>query len=288
MKIKRYDSLFHIFNYSILGIASLSCLLPFLHILSVSLSSNHAILSGKVLLWPVEFSFGAYKELFIGTPIISAFQNSTIITIVGVFLSMMVTVMTAYPLSRKYFRGRKGLTLGIVFTMLFSGGLIPTFILAKNLGLLNSYWSLWLIGLVSAYNLLIMKTSFESIPPELEDASKIDGCGEFRFLINIVLPLSLPMLTTLSLFYGIHYWDLFMTVLIYINDTEKYNLAVMVQQMIQLFSLEDNVSMTNEKDIIPEMIQAASLIVMTLPMIIVYPFVQRFFVKGVMIGAIKG
>lgn len=269
----------------------LSCVLPLLHILSVSLSDAHAVTSGIVTLWPVNFSMEAYGALFKGTPIVSAFRNNVVITVVGIVCSMVGTILAAYPLSRSYFYARRTFTLVIVFTMLFGGGLIPTYLVVKSLGLVNTYGALWLPGLVSAYNMLVLKTFFENIPAEMEEAARIDGCGEVRLIVQMMLPLSMPVLAALTLFYGVGYWNAFMSVLIYIHSTDKYNLAVLVQQMIRSQSLLQELNSLQPDDVqkmTPEGIKAASIFVMITPMLIVYPFLQKYFVKGVMIGAIKG
>ncbi|TBL69387.1 carbohydrate ABC transporter permease [Paenibacillus thalictri] len=291
MKDTKGEKLFFVFNYFMLCIVGLSCLLPLIHTLSVSLSDAHAVRSGFVSLWPSGFSLESYKSLISGTPVVRAFQNSLLITVVGVVLSMVFTVMAAYPLARKSFYLRRFLTLAIVFTMLFSGGIIPTFLLIKELGLINSYWSIWLPGLVSAYNMLVLKSFLENIPAEIEEAARIDGCSELGLLTRIVLPLSLPVIAALTLFYGVHYWNIFMSVLLYIQNVEMHNLTVMVQQMVNSQSLliEINKQQPDDlSDITPEGIKSAGIIVMVLPMLIVYPLLQKYFVKGVMIGAIKG
>ncbi|GIO43576.1 carbohydrate ABC transporter permease [Paenibacillus apis] len=291
MRTTRGERWFYAFNYVILTLAGLSCLLPLIHLMAVSLSDNHAILSGTVTLWPVGWSFETYRSLFVGTRIVEAFTNSVILTVVGVGLSMLFTVMAAYPLSKRYFYARRTLTLIIVFTMLFGGGTIPTFLVLKALGLINSYWALWLTGLVSTYNMLVMRTFFESIPEEVIESAKIDGCGEYRQLLRIVLPLSMPVIATLTLFYAVGYWNSFYSVMIFIHDTTKYNLAVIVQQMVQsqtMLQEMNNLQSESVQQMTPESIKAAALFVMLIPMLLVYPFLQKYFVKGVMIGAVKG
>ncbi|GIO39853.1 ABC transporter permease [Paenibacillus antibioticophila] len=291
MRTTRGERWFYAFNYVILTLAGLSCLLPLIHLMAVSLSDNHAILSGTVTLWPVGWSFETYRSLFVGTRIVEAFTNSVILTVVGVGLSMLFTVMAAYPLSRRHFYARRTLTLVIVFTMLFGGGTIPTFLVLKALGLINSYWALWLTGLVSTYNMLVMRTFFEGIPDEVLESAKIDGCGEYRQLLRIVLPLSMPVIATLTLFYAVGYWNSFYSVMIFIHDTTKYNLAVMVQQMVQsqtMLQEMNNLQSESVQQMTPESIKAAALFVMLIPMLAVYPFLQKYFVKGVMIGAVKG
>jgi putative aldouronate transport system permease protein len=204
---------------------------------------------------------------------------------------MLFTILAAYPLSKRYFIGRRFMTMLIIFTMLFSGGLIPSYLLVKSLGLIDSYWAIWLPGLVSAYNMLIMKTFFENVPEELLDSARMDGCGEWRLAVQIVLPLSAPVLATLALFYGVSHWNSFMNVLIYINDSSKYNLSVLIQQMVAQSSLMNELQNLQEEDrqlLTPESIRSAGMTVMLIPMIVVYPLLQKHFVKGVLIGAVKG
>ncbi|SDC07678.1 putative aldouronate transport system permease protein [Paenibacillus sp. UNCCL117] len=291
MKSTASEKLFYGINYVLLAIVALLCLLPLVHLASVSLSGKDAVLSGFVSFWPVEATKESYEMLFAGTPVVRAFMNSVTITVVGVALSMVFTIFAAYPLSRKVFFGRRYLTLAIVFTMLFQGGLIPTYLVIKQLGLIDSYGSLWLPGLVSTFNMLIMRSFFENIPEELEEAARIDGSGEWRLLLRIVLPLSLPMLATIALFYGVHYWNSFFNVLIYMNSPEKYNLTVLIQQMVRSQAVLQELNAMNAEDVAnvtPEGIKAAGIMVMIIPMLIVYPLLQKYFVKGVMIGAIKG
>lgn len=291
MKATRGERIFYAANNVILGIWAASALIPLIHIAALSLSSNEAILSGKVALWPVDIVWDTYKVLFKGTRIAQAFRNSVIITLVGVSLNLLFTIIAAYPLSRSYFIGRRFFVLMIIFTMLFSGGLIPSFLLVRNLGLVNTYWALWIPALVSAYYMLVMKTFFENIPEELQDAARIDGCGEWRLILRIVLPLSMPVIAAVALFYGVGHWNSFMNVLIYMNDTNKYNLSVLIQQMVAQANLLNeirNVQPEDKEALTPESIKAAGMVVMLIPMLVVYPFLQKHFVKGVLIGAVKG
>jgi putative aldouronate transport system permease protein len=281
--------MFYGINYSLLGLIALTCLLPLLHIIALSVSQTHEIASGRVTLWPVGWNLDAFRSMIVGTRIVPAFWNSVTITVVGVTLSMLATILTAYPLSRKAFPGRRLFTLAMIFTMMFTGGLIPTYLIVKAFGLINTYWALWIPALVNTYNMLVMKSYFENIPEELEEAAKMDGCGQWRQLLQIILPLSKPVLATIGLFYAVTYWNLFMSVLIYMNQTTQYNLTVLVQQMIQNQQLLQELVMTGSQvDVVPESLKAASVMVMMLPMLIVYPFLQKYFVKGVMLGAVKG
>lgn len=285
------ESVFHKLVYVLLTLAALSCLLPFVHIASLSLSDQQSVMSGVVGLWPRGWSLEAYRLLFLGTRIGQSFTNSVIITMIGVAFSLSATILAAYPLSRKAMFARKSLTLAIVFTMMFSGGLIPQFLVVRWLNLLNSYWALWMPSLVITFYMLIMKNHFEQLPEELDEAAKMDGCGEWRFLTRIVLPLSLPMLATVGLFYGVVYWNSFFHVLIYIYDNEKYNLAVRVYQMLASQTILQEMNNVRAQDRIastPEGIRAAAIMVMVIPMLAVYPFLQKYFIHGALIGAIKG
>ncbi|OPH50553.1 ABC transporter permease [Paenibacillus ferrarius] len=282
---------FHASVHAILLLAAVSCLIPLINIIAVSFSDSAAIDSGFVWLWPIHFNLEAYKTLFIGSRVIPSFMNSLYITVIGTGLSLLCTTLAAYALSRKYCYGRKFMTLAMVFTMMFSGGLIPFFLLIKSFGLINTYWSLWLPGLVGAYNLLLMRSYFEGIPAEIEESARIDGCGEWRLLVQIFLPLSMPVVATICLFLAVGYWNSFLNVLIFINDAEKMNLTVFVQQMVQSQSmLIQTIALQPEdlENMSPEAVKAGGIVIMTLPMLIVYPLLQKYFVKGVMLGAIKG
>ncbi|NOU86538.1 ABC transporter permease subunit [Paenibacillus sp. LMG 31460] len=291
MRASNGDKIFYITNYIILALIACSSLFPLLHLIALSISSSSAIETGKVNLWPIGFTWDTFNVLIEGTPLIRSFSNSALITFVGVALCMLTTIMAAYPLSRPNFYARRFFTLSMIFTMIFTGGIIPTFLVIQSLGLVNSYWALWLPGLVSTYNMLLLRTYFENIPSEIDDAARMDGCSEVRLLLQVVLPISMPVLATLTLFYGVAYWNIFMSMLIYINDTDKHNLTVLVQQMIQSQNILQQTMMVQPDDqvhVVEEGIKAAGVIVMITPMLVVYPFLQKYFVKGVMLGSVKG
>jgi putative aldouronate transport system permease protein len=281
---------FSVFVHTVLIIIALTCILPFLHLIALSISEGQAVDLGQVLFWPVGLDFTANKYFFQNTPALRAFGNSVIITLGGTALSMLTTVLTAYPLSRRYLYARKPLTTAALFTMLFSGGMIPTYLVMNNLHLTNTYWSLWFVGLISTYNMLIMKSFFENIPSEVTESAQIDGCGETHLLLRIILPLSLPMLATLTLFYGVGYWNMFMNVILYINRTELQNLTVIVQSMLQIQSMDNMMAMDimQQQELISEKLKAVGVMVMVVPMLVVYPFLQKYFVQGIMLGSIKG
>lgn len=281
---------FVVFIHVVLIIISLTCILPFLHLIALSVSSGHAVDLGQVWFWPVGLDFTVYQYFFENTPALRAFTNSVIITLCGTVLSMLATVLTAYPLSRRYLYARKPITTAALFTMLFGGGMIPTYLVMNSLHLTNTYWSLWFGGLISTYNMLIMKSYFESIPGEVADSAEIDGCGELQLLTRIILPLSLPMLATLTLFYGVGYWNMFMSVILYISKTNLQNLTVIVQGMLQIqgnFNMSA-MDMMQQQEMVSEKLKAVGVMVMVVPMLAVYPFLQKYFVKGIMLGSIKG
>lgn len=289
----RSDRVFMIVVYSILVLLCLICLVPLVYILSTSFSSGSAIYAGKVFFWPVGFNTGAYQILLKTGRLGLYFMNSVEVTLVGTALSMAGTILCAYPLSKKYMIGRRGFSFYCIFTMLFGGGMIPTYLLVRNLGLLNTYWAVWLVGMISPYNMIILRSFFEGIPEELEEAAIIDGCGEWRKLFSLYLPLAGAAIATLTLFYAVGYWNTYQKVFLYINNTKKYTLPVYIQQMVfQLQQLDvdnpDAQAIAAVNDVVSEGVKNASIVVLVLPMLVVYPFIQKYFVKGVTIGAVKG
>lgn len=285
------EKIFYAINYAMLVIVGLLCLAPVMHVVSLALSSGHAVQSGDVGLFPVEFTLLSIKDLLEGSNAVKAFYNSIVITTIGVSLSMVGTILLAYPLSKKYLIGRSFWSKIAVFTMFFSGGIIPSYLIIREMGMMGHYSSLWIPGLVSTYNMLILKTFFEGMPPDIEEAAIIDGCSEVRLIVQIFLPLSLPVLATLTLFYTVSYWNMFMPVLMYITDAKKHNLAVLIQTMIKSQTIIQEIAASNPDtaaQLTPEGVKAAGIVLMLIPMLVIYPFIQKFFVKGVMIGAIKG
>lgn len=292
MKKSLDEKLLLFFNSLLIVLLCALCLIPLLYTLASSLSSGAAISAGKVFLWPVGFTTSAYRLLFKTSNLFKYFGNSVLVTVVGTVLSLSATILCAYPLSKKYLWQRKKIAFLITFTMLFGGGMIPVFMLVKNLGLINSYWSIWLTGLISPYNMMVMRSFFEGIPEELDESAKIDGCGEFRMLAQIYLPLSKAVLATEVLFYGVGYWNMYQKVMLYMQNTKKYTLPVFIQQMVfQLQQLDlDTVESASvaATDIVSESVKSAGVVVLVVPMLLVYPWLQRYFVKGVTLGAVKG
>lgn len=296
-RISTGDRIFYGINYALLTLFTLLCILPFVHIVAVSLSSYRAVVSGEVSLWPVEFTLTAYENLVIEGTIFSALWNTIYVTVIGVVLSMTATTLAAYPLSKRRLRGRPVLLWAVIFTMLFNGGLIPTFIVMRAYGLINRYWALWMLGLASGFNIFIMKTFFQEIPESLEESAWMDGASDVTILVRIVLPLSMPVIATLTLFYAVGIWNSYMNVLIYIQDPAKYTLMLRLRQMINQVSEAMLSARSTEGTegaqllgdlITPESIRSAAIVVATVPILLVYPFLQRYFVKGVMLGSLKG
>ncbi|KRE64925.1 carbohydrate ABC transporter permease [Paenibacillus sp. Soil750] len=273
----------------IIGV-SITCLVPFLYMIALSLSSNSAIVSQKVTLWPVEFTLETYKTILSDVEMIYTLGYSIVLTIVYTLICMFLTICAAYPLTKKRLKGRSFFLSILVITMYFSGGLIPSYLLVKNLGMMNSIWSLLLPGAMSVFNLIILKTFFSSLPESLEESASIDGCNELGILFRIVLPLSLPSIATLSLFYAVDRWNGFQDALFYITDKNLYPMQLKLYQIItanqQLDTQQGEGSVGAY--IVPESLKAASVMFATVPILVVYPKLQKYFVEGVMTGAIKG
>ncbi|CAN7444562.1 carbohydrate ABC transporter permease [Paenibacillus sp. LjRoot56] len=284
------------FNWVDMGIivfivaVSITCLVPFLYMIALSLSSNSAIISQKVTLWPVEFTLETYKTILSDVEMIYTLGYSIVLTIVYTLICMFLTICAAYPLTKKRLKGRSFFLSILVITMYFSGGLIPSYLLVKNLGMMNSIWSLLLPGAMSVFNLIILKTFFSSLPESLEESASIDGCNELGILFRIVLPLSLPSIATLSLFYAVDRWNGFQDALFYITDKNLYPMQLKLYQIItanqQLDTQQGEGSVGAY--IVPESLKAASVMFATVPILVVYPKLQKYFVEGVMTGAIKG
>lgn len=283
------DRLFNVTNTVLIILFSIMCLAPFLHVLAVSLSSNNSILSGKVMLWPVEWNWEAHKRVIGDVSMLKSLVFTVGLTILYTLLCMAMTIAAAYPLTKSQLQGRKIMMFLIVFTMFFSGGIIPEYILIKELHLVNSFWSLILPNLINPFNLIIMISFLQSIPKSLEEAAAIDGCSHFGVMWRIVLPLSMPVIAALSLFYAVSRWNGFMDSLFYITDPNMYPLQLKLYQLVMNNMANDVMQMEGLRmvEVLPESLKAASIIFTTIPILLVYPWLQRFFVTGVMLGAVK-
>ena len=270
---------------------TLCCILPILNIAATSFSSARAITSNEVVFLPVEFSLDAYKTVFSSGPLMKSMAYSILITLIQVALSVTMTVLIAYPLSETKLVGRKPIWMFVLFTMYFSGGMIPLYLLLNDLNMLNTMWSLILPGAISTYNMILMRTYFSSIPSALKEAALIDGADDATVLMKIILPLSKSMLATIALFYGVSRWNAVQDGLIYITDPNKFILQVRLKNIIMSSSaLDEMISEGNNNNMMlqSDQIRSASLCFSILPVMLVYPFLQKYFVKGVMIGSVKG
>lgn len=284
----RFD-IWDVLIYITIALASLVCLLPFVHVVAKSLSTDAYVIANKVFLWPEGFTIEAYKKIFADASILRSLYVSVYVTVMFTVLGMIVTTCAAYPLSRRNLKGGAFLTFVFMFTLYFGGGIIPEYMNINNLGLLDTLWALILPGAFSAFNLLIMRTSIRSnIPDSLEEAARIDGAGHFRILWSIVLPLSKPIIATLSLFFAVGRWNAYQDALFYIKHAVELRplqlkLYYLVVQASESFQLEvSSVNLSN-----PEVLKASVVVFATVPILCVYPFIQKYFVQGVMIGAVK-
>ncbi|MEF7441303.1 carbohydrate ABC transporter permease [Paenibacillus lautus] len=289
----RGDRIFNVINYAILILVTVIVMYPLLFVLSASFSDPQAVLRGEMLLWPKGVNLNSYAIIFQNQDIISGFTNTLVYTSLGTFINLTMTILAAYPLSRKDFVGRNAIMALLVFTMFFSGGLIPTYLLIKNLGMLNTLWVMIIPNAVSIWNIIIMRTFFQqSIPGELQEAATIDGCSNIKILTRIILPLSMPIIAVTILFYAVGHWNAFFNALLYLSDKDKFPLQLILREILIQGQTNDMVKMSTESAIKQqrevEGIKYAVLVVANIPVLALYPFLQRYFVKGVMIGAIKG
>ncbi|GAA4842528.1 carbohydrate ABC transporter permease [Paenibacillus vulneris] len=285
------DNVFDGLNYTFLGILGILTILPFLYVIAGSFATESELTERAFFLIPKTFSLSGYQFIFSSDTLFRSILVSIYVTVMGTAVNLIFTVTMAYALARKDLMGRNTILNLVLFSMLFSGGLIPTYLVVKNLGLLDSYWALLLPGAISAFNLIVVKNFFQEMPPGLEEAARIDGCTELGVLWRIVLPLSKPVLATFGLFYAVGHWNNFITALLYINDPDKWPLQVMLRQLVMLS--QGNIGDMSQLDPTfvqpPEQtIKMAVIVVGTIPILLVYPFLQKHFAKGVLIGSIKG
>ncbi len=275
----------------ILVLLCLSCILPFIHLAAKSVSSNTAVMQRSVVLWPRGLNFDAYASIFQDGTLVHSFLYSILVVVIFTILGMITCICASYPLSRKRLKGRGFFTILLMIPMYFNAGLIPTYLLYRDLKMLNTMWVLILPLIYSAYNMLIMKTYFQStIPDSLEEAAFLDGANNFQILFRIVLPLSLPIIATLSLFYAVGRWNAYADNKYYIT---REGLKMIQYKLYQLVSSATEAQTATLSEAIevkstPEVLQAACIMFATLPIICIYPFLQKYFVKGVMVGAVKG
>jgi len=292
LRESKTDRAFNVFNYVFLTIVALLVIYPLVFVLSASFSNPENVISGEMWLWPKEFTLDAYEKVFQNKDIINGFINTLKYTVFGTILNVIMTILAAYPLSRRDLKGRGFIMAFIVFTIFFSGGLIPTYLLIRDLGMLNTFWVMVIPNAVAVWNIIIMRTFFQSIPRELDESAMIDGAGNLRVLWSIVLPLSFPVIAVMVLFYSVGHWNSYFQALIYLQDQDKFPLQLILRQILIQGQTDDMIKATSESFLAQQLsvegLKYAVLIVANLPMLMLYPFLQRYFVKGVMIGSLKG
>jgi len=280
--------IFNVANHAVLALVAFSMLYPFLNMLAISLSSPAFVIKGQVSLLPKGFTLETYRILVTTSKMMRSMGNTVSITVVGTAINLVMTLVFAYPLSRNHVMIRGAVLKFVLFTMLFNGGMIPTYILVKQLGLLDTLWALMIPGAISAYNLIIMVNFFRAVPKELEEAGIVDGMSDVQILFGIFIPLSMHAVATQALFYAVGKWNIFFAAVMYINDMKKYPLQVLLRQII----LQDETIGTAHSDAVldmpPETKKAASMFFSVIPILCVYPFLQRYFISGVTVGSIKG
>ncbi len=282
-----------VFVYLFLSLALIIVLYPLIFVVSASFSDARMVSSGRVWLWPVNPSLSAYEAVFKNPRIVMSFGNSLFYMGFGTLINLILTVLAAYGLSRKNLVGRGFLTGVMVFTMLFSGGIIPSYLLMNDLHLLNTVWALLLCSGLSVWNVVVTRTYYQNtIPEEMHEAAMLDGCDEFGFLARIALPLSGPILAVMALYYGVGHWNSYFNAMLYLRDENLYPLQIILRNILVLQNVDT--SMIKDADVLLRMQGLAELlkysvsVISTVPLLILYPFVQKYFVKGVMVGALKG
>lgn len=287
------DKIFIIFVYVSMTLIFLVVLLPLVYVVSASFSDPQAVISGKVFLWPVNPTLRGYAAVFKNTKIMSSFANSLFYTVTGVVINLVMTMLCAYPLSRKEFTARNKLAALFVFTMYFSGGLVPTYMVVQKLGLIDSRLALLIPSAMSTYNMIICRTYMvNSIPDEMYEAASMDGCTPFRYLTKIVTPLCKPILAVMTLYYGVAKWNSYFDAMLYLKDQKLVPLTIVMREILiqnQIdYTMVSDVSAVAAQRGLTDLLKYSTIVVASLPVLIIYPFVQKHFVKGVMIGAVKG
>ena len=297
IKLTGSDKVFHIIDYLVLSVAWVAVIYPLINVLAHSFSSSNAVAQGLVYFFPVEPNFLAYKAVFRNKWLMVGYGNSLYYASVGTMINIAMTIMVAYPLSLKKFVGRGWITFLFTFTMLFGGGLIPTYLVVKSLGMVNTRWAMMIPNAMGVWYMIIARTFFQqNIPDELRDAAEIDGSSDLQFIGRIVVPLSVPVIAVLGLFYAVEHWNSYFQALIYLNDIELFNLQLIIRNILSstemiMQSTESgnaNIDEALTRAEFIEVVKYATIVVAIAPVLILYPFVQKYFVKGIMIGSLKG
>ena len=292
IKLLRQDRRFYFCVNVVLTLLVITIIYPIVLVISSSFSAPSAVYAGRVFLWPVDLSVEGYKAVFKNRQIVSCALNSVFYTGVGTLVNLVMTTLAAYPLARRTLPGRGIIMKLFVFTMFFSGGMIPNYILLMNLRLLNTRFALILPGAISVYNMILMRTFFQNIPTELNEAASIDGCSDIRYLLQIVIPLSKPIIAVLALYYAVAHWNAYFNAMMYLTDQELAPLQlvlrdILVSNTISLSDIADEETMRARQGI-AELMKFSLIVISSLPVMVIYPFIQKYFVQGVMLGSIKG
>lgn len=285
------DRIVDVIIYIVLGLIALSTVLPFLYVVAGSFATDKELTEKAFFIIPEVWSLNAYKYAINTANILRGLRNSIILTIAGTVMCMLFSLSFAYPLSKVHFRGRNWIMNMVIVTMLFSGGMIPNYLVFTAYGLYDSYWALILPGLISPFNMIIIKKFFADLPQELEDAAYVDGAGDLKIFARIALPLSKPVIASISLFYGVGFWNDYFNSMIYLRTPEKYPIQIQLRSIILLTSQITDIAMDyyDMNGAPPDKaVKMACTVIATVPILLVYPFVQKYFTKGVMVGAVKG
>ena len=287
------DRTFELVNNALLAVALITVGYPLIYIVSASFSSTQAVVGGRVWLWPVEFSLLGYQTIFEYRAVWNGYANTVFYTVFGTALNVVLTIMAAYPLSRRDLQGRNLFMFMITFTMIFSGGLIPTYLLIRSLGMLNTRWVMMIPNAIAAWNIIITRTYYQStIPDELHEAAQLDGCSDVRFLMSVVVPLSGAITAVNALFYAVAHWNAFFNAFIYLSRKELYPLQIILREILIQNEVDNDVftdvAEQEAREGLRELVKFSLIIVASVPVLCIYPFVQKYFVRGVMIGSIKG
>ncbi|MCS7461058.1 carbohydrate ABC transporter permease [Paenibacillus doosanensis] len=289
MVISKGVKTFNVINIVFLTLLGLTMVLPLLHVIAQSFSNSIAINKGLVYFWPVSFTTANYSSILNDPTIWIAFRNSVIITVGGTLINLIATASLAYPLSRQEYIGRKIILIMVLITLIFHAPLIPNYLLLKNIKMLDTLWVLMIPTAISAYNLFVMRSFFMNLPNELFDSARIDGCGEMGMLWRIVLPLSKPAMATMGIMYAVSNWNTYSAAIYYINTRSLIPLQVRLREMIitDQFGASDSSALDSAIDLSPEGLKMAVIVVATIPIMLVYPFLQKHFIKGMLVGSIK-
>ena len=291
--IAKEDKVFYVVVYTVLGIIGVLALYPLIYVLSSSFSSPGAVTAGRVVLWPVDFSLEGYKAVFVNKQVGTGYINSFLYTVFGTLLNIAMTLIAAYPLSRPDLPYKSPIMAMFTFTMIFSGGMIPSYILIQKLGIMNTRLAMIIPGALSVYNMIITRTFMQnSIPIEILESAKIDGCSDIRYFFSMILPLSKAVIAVIALYYAVGHWNAYFNAFLYLNDRNLYPLQIVLRDILVVNKIDPSTLVDEDtllaKQGLADLLKYSLIVVSCAPIIAFYPFIQKYFVKGVMIGSIKG